>query len=101
MVAGPGPAVTLIEEGDNQDDEADILVVTETMPASARLVGSEGQGALVRNILEAEKALQACSCCSLSILTIQAPDDTCCSNFLTQECSEPETNIGCLAGCRA
>ena len=63
MVAGPGPAVTLIEEGDNQDDEADILVVTETLPATARPVGqgAEGQGALVRNILEAEKALQACS----------------------------------------
>lgn len=53
--------MTLIEEGDNQDDEADILVVTETMPATARMVGqgAEGQGALVRNILEAEKALQA------------------------------------------
>lgn len=73
VVAGPGPAVTLIEEGDNQDDEADILVVTETMPATASLVGqgAEGQGALVRNILEAEKALQACSLL-LSILTVKA-----------------------------
>lgn len=62
VLAGPGPVVALIEEGENQEDEADILVVTETLPASARLTGegAEGQGALVRNILEAEKALQAC-----------------------------------------
>ena len=59
---GRGPAVALIEEGEEQEDEADILVVTETMPSGARSSGpgSEGQGALVRNILEAEKALQVC-----------------------------------------
>ena len=63
--AGPGPAVALIEEGDDQEDEADILVVTETVPATAHLAGqgAEGQGALVRNILQAEKALQASSHC--------------------------------------
>lgn len=62
VVAGPGPVVALIEEGDIQEDEADILVVTETMPAAAGLAGqgAEGQGALVRNILQAEKALQVC-----------------------------------------
>ena len=59
-MAGPAPAVALIEEGEEQEDEADILVVTESMPASARTTAAEGQGALVRNILEAEKALQAC-----------------------------------------
>ncbi|KAL3139161.1 hypothetical protein ABBQ32_005942 [Trebouxia sp. C0010 RCD-2024] len=46
--AGPSPAVALIEEGEEQEDEADILVVTETMPAAGSLVGqgAEGQGAL-------------------------------------------------------
>ena len=78
MVAGPGPAVALIEEGDNQEDEADILVVTETMPAAAGLAGqgAEGQGALVRNIIQAEKALQVCShCCHswLSVLSSGSP----------------------------
>lgn len=66
VLTGPSPAVALIEEGEEQEDEADILVVTETMPAAGSLVGqgAEGQGALVRNILEAEKALQArLHCC--------------------------------------
>ena len=66
VLAGSGPAVALIEEGEVQEDEADVLVVTETMPAASGLTGqgAEGQGALVRNILEAEKALQACPHCS-------------------------------------
>lgn len=66
VLAGPGLAVALIEEGEEQEDEADILVVTETTPAAAGGLigqGAEGQGALVRNILEAEKALQACPHC--------------------------------------
>ena len=72
VVAGPGPVVALIEEGDIQEDEADILVVTETMPAAAGLAGqgAEGQGALVRNILQAEKALQVFSHCCHSRLSV-------------------------------
>lgn len=73
VLAGPSPAVALIEEGEGQEEEEDILVVTETMPASAGLSGqgAEGQGALVRNILEAEKALQACPhCCQPLPLTV-------------------------------
>lgn len=97
----PGPAVALIEEGDNQEDEADILVVTETVPATARVVGqgAEGQGALVRNILQAEKALQACSFLLLSILTVSA-----LSRQLLQQISlglTPETSIDNIIDCGA
>ena len=63
-VTGRAPAVALIEEGEEQEDEADVLVVTEALSASTRSAGQghEGQGALVRNILEAEKALQVRPC---------------------------------------
>ena len=52
--------MALIEEGAEQGDESDVLVVTEALPSSARSAGqgASGQGALVRNILEAERALQ-------------------------------------------
>ncbi len=55
-----GPSVALIEEGAQQEDDTDVLVVTEALPSTARSTGqgTSGQGALVRNILEAEKALQ-------------------------------------------
>ncbi len=55
-----GPSVALIEEGAQQEDDGDVLVVTEALPSTARSTGqgTSGQGALVRNILEAEKALQ-------------------------------------------
>lgn len=64
--------MALIEEGEEQEDEAEILVVTETMPSTVRSAGAgtEGQGALVRNILQAEKALQACPCSTLSCSVI-------------------------------
>ena len=96
VVSGPGPSVALIEEGDNQEDEADILVVTQTMPAAARLAGqgAEGQGALVRNILQAEKALQVCPyCCHswLSVLlagspTAPKPGHQCCYQAVPYIC---------------
>ena len=55
-----GPSVALIEEGAQQEDGGDVLVVTEALPSTERSTGqgASGQGALVRNILEAEKALQ-------------------------------------------
>ena len=60
LCAGMGPSVALIEEGAQQENDADVLVVTEALPSTARSTGqgASGQGALVRNILEAEKALQ-------------------------------------------
>ncbi len=60
LYAGMGPGVALIEEGAQQEDDGDVLVVTEALPSTARSTGqgASGQGALVRNILEAEKALQ-------------------------------------------
>ena len=60
LCAGMGPSVALSEEGAQQEDDADVLVVTEALPSTARSTGqgASGQGALVRNILEAEKALQ-------------------------------------------
>ncbi|DBA84111.1 TPA: hypothetical protein ACH3X1_006588 [Trebouxia sp. C0004] len=58
--AGMGSSMALIEEGAQQEDDGDVLVVTEALPSTARSTGqgASGQGALVRNILEAEKALQ-------------------------------------------
>ncbi|KAL0041808.1 hypothetical protein WJX79_005357 [Trebouxia sp. C0005] len=58
--AGLGPSVALVEEGAQQEDDGDVLVVTEALPSTARSTGqgASAQGALVRNILEAEKALQ-------------------------------------------
>ena len=55
-----GLSVALIEEGAQQEDDGDVLVVTEALPSTAPSTGqsASGQGALVRNILEAEKALQ-------------------------------------------
>ena len=52
--------MVLIEEGAEQEDGGDVLVVTQALPPTARSIGQgpAGQGALVRNILEAEKALQ-------------------------------------------
>ena len=52
------PLVDVVEEGQGDDDEADILVVNETVAGPVRAQPAAGQGALVRNILEAEKALQ-------------------------------------------
>ncbi len=61
--------MALIEEGAEQEDDSDILVVTEALPSSARSTGQgpAGQGALVRNILEAEKTLQVCLVAPLSV----------------------------------
>ena len=58
--AGRGPDVALIEEGAEPGDESDVVVATDALPASDRSAGqgASGQGALVRNILEAERALQ-------------------------------------------
>lgn len=50
--------VDVVEEGQGDDDEADVLVVNEGLTGRHRAVDAAGQGALVRNILEAEKALQ-------------------------------------------
>ena len=52
--------MALVEEGAQQEDDGDVLVVTEALPSTARSTGqgASAQGALVRNILEAEKALQ-------------------------------------------
>lgn len=48
----------MVEEGQGDDDEADILVVNDSLVSRGRPSDAAGQGALVRNILEAEKALQ-------------------------------------------
>ena len=60
--AGRQASVALIEEGAEQEDDTDVLIVTEALPSTARSTAQDtsGQGALVRNILEAEKTLQAC-----------------------------------------
>lgn len=59
-VSAQAPLVDVIEEGQGDDDEADILVVNETLVGPVRPSHTAGQGSLVRNILEAEKALQVC-----------------------------------------
>ena len=69
-MSAQAPLVDVIEEGQGDDDEADILVVSEAVTGHARRADAAGQGALVRNILEAEKALQVCVCQSQgSLLT--------------------------------
>ena len=59
-VSAQAPLVEVVEEGQGDDDEADVLVVNEALTGRHRASEAAGQGALVRNILEAEKALQVC-----------------------------------------
>lgn len=56
--AAQAPLVGVVEEGQADDDETDSLVVNESTTGRHRPSEGTGQGALVRNILEAEKALQ-------------------------------------------
>ena len=57
-VSVQAPLVDVVEEGQGDDDEADVLIVSDDQGGRHRPSEPAGQGALVRNILEAEKALQ-------------------------------------------
>jgi hypothetical protein len=73
--AAPARPVTLLMEGAGMgDDDDDVEVVREAAPVAVGLVIGGEQGVLVKNIIQAEKALKVCS---LSILASLCSRESC------------------------